>query len=80
MDHTGTFFALSVLGLGAGAIKSTASLCVMEPNLKPISCSWNGKTMGYLCVQLEGPRNLLVGGLLPMGFQVAPTLQTHFAS
>jgi hypothetical protein len=34
------------------------------------------QTMEYLCVQLEGPHHLLVGGLLPMGLTAAPVLQT----
>jgi hypothetical protein len=55
VDHTGSFFALSVLGLAAGAIKSTATLCVLEPNLKPICCQWNGKVRRPLTAHRDGP-------------------------
>ena len=43
VDHTGHFFALSVLGLGHAAIKATTTLCLMEPSLKLSKCEWSGK-------------------------------------
>jgi tetratricopeptide (TPR) repeat protein len=76
VDSFGNCFALSVLGMAEKGIKENSTLTVLEPILKETKFTWKQKAIEYLCLRVEGPTQILVSGLHPMGFQVAPTLQT----
>eukprot|EP00959_Pyramimonas_sp_CCMP1952_P010323 216277-Pyramimonas_sp.AAC.1 len=76
VDSFSNCSALSVLGMVDKGIKENSTLTLLEPTLKQTRCTCKQKSIDYSCLRVEGPTNILVGGMLPIGYQAAPTLTT----
>ena len=67
VDGDGTLAALSVYGLEDGAVRQSSTLTLLDPNVKDVDATWEGRRFKFRLVRVDLPKQILVGGTMPVG-------------
>ena len=62
VDGDGTLAALSVYGLEDGAVRQSSTLTLLDPNVKDVDATWEGRRFKFRLVRVDLPKQILVGG------------------
>ena len=59
--------ALSVYGLADGAVRQSSTITLLDPNVKDVDATWEGRAFKFRLVRVDLPNQILVGGSMPVG-------------
>ena len=59
--------ALSVYGLEDGAVRQSSTITLLDPNVKDVDATWEGRAFKFRLVRVDLPNQILVGGSMPVG-------------
>ena len=78
VDASGALFAVSVYGLEDGAVRLSATLTLLDPDVKDVEVTWGGRRYAFRLVRVDLPKQILVGGKMPVGRVARPRMaSTH---
>ncbi len=82
LDHTGTFFSLSIYNVSKTFIESikfaSSNVAILDPVLQKISYSVNDKKYDYPCIQVNNLSKLLIDGKFCANFTSNALLNSKF--
>ena len=67
VDKDGTLAALSVYGLEDGAVRLSSTLTLLDPNVREVDATWEGRRYRFRLIRVDLPKQMLVGGKMPVG-------------
>ena len=67
VDGDGDLAALSVYGLEDGAVRQSSTITLLDPNVKDVDATWEGRAFKFRLVRVDLPNQILVGGSMPVG-------------
>jgi|TARA_B110000305_G_C19375174_1_gene606575 hypothetical protein len=76
VDKYGGLCAVSVYGLEDGALRLSATLTLLEPDLRNVDVTYRGKRYEFKLIRVDSPRQILVAGKAPVGRIARPRLAT----
>ena len=74
VDKDGTLAALSVYGLEDGAVRLSSTLTLLNPNVREVDATWEGRRYRFRLIRVDLPKQILVGGKMPVGRIARPRL------
>jgi tetratricopeptide (TPR) repeat protein len=74
VDAEGTLCALSVYGLEDGAVRHSSTLTLLCPNVRDVDATFEGRRFAFRLIRVDSPRQILVGGAMPVGRIARPRL------
>ena len=74
VDKDGTLAALSVYGLEDGAVRLSSTLTLLNPNVREVDATWEGRRYQFRLIRVDLPKQILVGGKMPVGRIARPRL------
>ena len=74
VDARGDLFAVSVYGLEDGAVRLSATLTLLNPDVRDVDVTWNGRRYAFRLVRVDLPKQILVGGKMPVGRIARPRM------
>jgi hypothetical protein len=74
VDAAGARFAISVYGLEDGAVRMSSTLTLLNPDVRDVDVQWNGRRYAFRLVRVDLPKQILVGGKMPVGRIARPRM------
>lgn len=74
VDAAGDVFAISVYGLEDGAVRMSSTLTLLNPDVRDVDVTWNGRRYQFRLVRVDLPKQILVGGRMPVGRIARPRM------
>ena len=67
-------FAISVYGLEDGAVRMSSTLTLLNPDVRDVDVTWNGRRYQFRLARVDLPKQILVGGRMPVGRIARPRM------
>ena len=74
VDAAGDVFAISVYGLEDGAVRMSSTLTLLNPDVRDVDVTWNGRRYQFRLARVDLPKQILVGGRMPVGRIARPRM------